>query len=186
MSQPDFAPHTPTPSSPAAAGAGIEYQATKPLRHRAKARWRERSDWVTGWRGGRGLEISDFWRQCRLALPNNGKFLSISGQNYKTIGLVVIDDQHPKAVQVQVCAAGPSRYWPGIDPKGNGDPEYRTAAGFALDLDLPAHHLAQAPHNREAEPGAAEAARDRCVGLGEAGENRAELAGGDSDAGVRD
>ena len=88
-------------------------------------------------------------------------------------------------MQVQVCAARPSRNWPGIDPKGNGDPEYRTAAGFALDLDLPAHHLAQAPHDREAEPGAAEAARYRGVGLSEAGENRAELVGSDSDTGVR-
>jgi len=46
------------------------------------------------------------------------------------------------------------RQRPGVDTERNGDPKSRTAPDFAFHFDPPAHHLAQAPHDRKTEPGA--------------------------------
>ena len=63
--------------------------------------------------------------------------------------------------------------------------EGRARTDGALDRDRPAHRLDQALADREAEPGAAEAARRRLVGLREGVEKIvAELVGRNADAGI--
>src|SRR6516225_5046642 len=54
-----------------------------------------------------------------------------------------------------------------IDNPRQPDREGRAAAGLALDRDVAAHHLTEAPADREPKPGAAVFARRRCVGLRE-------------------
>jgi hypothetical protein len=72
--------------------------------------------------------------------------MSISRRISRLVSL--LDDEYGDAVQLNCCAARLSRHRPGIDPHRNRDVENRTASDFALHLDPPAHHLAQAPHDR--------------------------------------
>ena len=60
------------------------------------------------------------------------------------------------------------------------------AARLALEPDAAAHHLHQAPRDRQPQAGAAVAARGRAVGLRERVENRRLPVGGHADAGVGD
>ena len=66
------------------------------------------------------------------------------------------------------------------------EPEPAADAGRAVDADLAAHQLRQTPRDRQAQAGAAEAARGRAVGLLEGREQAGDLVGRDADAGVRD
>ena len=74
----------------------------------------------------------------------------------------------------------------GAAPQRHRDDEGRADAGFALDRDAAVHRLGEAAHDREAEAGAAEAARGRTVGLHEGLEQTVALLGGEADAGVGD
>ena len=56
---------------------------------------------------------------------------------------------------------------------------------FAADRDVAAEHPREAPADAEAEPGAAEVARDRAVRLHEGLEDRVQRVGPDADASVR-
>ena len=68
----------------------------------------------------------------------------------------------------------------------HGDDEGRALARLAQDLDAALHGLGEAAHDRQAEPGAAEAARGRAVGLHERLEQPVALLVGEADAGVGD
>ena len=99
------------------------------------------------------------------------------------VGLVVVDDQDAHAVELgrdRMLREGRMR----VHGERNRNPKGRAAAGCAFDLDRAVHQPGQPGHDGEAEAGAAEAARDGCVGLAEAAEDRVELVGGDADAGV--
>src|SRR5687767_9311165 len=63
----------------------------------------------------------------------------------------------------------------------------RAAAPWnARHLDVAAHHAAEPPADGEAKACAAIAARGRCIGLGEVGEQPLELLRSDADAGIGD
>jgi hypothetical protein len=64
------------------------------------------------------------------------------------------------------------------------DPEGRTAAGHALDPDLPTHQLGEPLADGQPEPGAAVLARGRSVDLRERLEQLRQVLGRDADAGV--
>src|SRR6516165_3961575 len=64
------------------------------------------------------------------------------------------------------------------------DRKRRAAAGFALDRDIAAHHLAEPLADREPKPGAAVFARRGCVGLRELLKQLAHLLRRHADAGI--
>jgi hypothetical protein len=90
--QPDFDPPHCRGGRGSKPGAhrGLRSQGNRVRRHGAGGC----SDgWViecTQWRGRSGNQTGGFRPYCRLALPNNADFLSIYGQNHKTVGLVVL------------------------------------------------------------------------------------------------
>jgi hypothetical protein len=65
----------------------------------------DRSDSVA--RTLRCPKTGGFRSYWRLVLPNNADFLSIYGQNHKTVGLVVVDNEDADAVQLNCCPAWP-------------------------------------------------------------------------------
>src|SRR5215469_1852311 len=71
---------------------------------------------------------------------------------------VVVDDEdaHPAQIGPLVDRSRRPR-------EARGKPERRADAGLALDADLAVHQLGEAPRDRKAEPGAAEAARRRAL-----------------------
>ncbi len=72
----------------------------------------------------------------------------------------------------------------GRDTEHHRDDERRAHARLAVDGDTALHRLGQAPHDRQAEAGAAEAAGRRTVGLDEGMEQPVALLGREADAGV--
>ena len=103
---------------------------------------------------------------------------------------MVLDHQHPPA---QVLAAATEarhrrRFTGLLAPLGAGglnpEPEARANAGFALHAGAAAHQLGQTPHDGQAQPGAAVAARGRAVDLGEGLEQLRLFVGRDAYAAV--
>src|SRR2546429_10016213 len=92
-------------------------------------------------------------------------------RHHLAYGLVVVDNQDERAldrVHRQLLGTHPAdhrRRLKRLDPSGYADGECRTLAQPALDRDFAAHHLAETPADREAEPGAAILARGRGIGL---------------------
>ena len=110
-------------------------------------------------------------------------------------GGVVVDEQH-HVVQMRLAvgdlvdAGGDALslhlLLVGVDLRRQADREGRARAEGALDPDRAAHALDEGAGDGEAEAGAAELARGRFVGLGEALEQPADLLLGQADAGVGD
>ena len=71
-----------------------------------------------------------------------------------------------------------------IQPQRQAEREGAADAGNAVETDLAAHQREQLARDGEAKTAAAEAARDRVVGLGEGGKNLGLLFRGDADAGI--
>ena len=88
------------------------------------------------------------------------------------------------SVKLGSAAAAARAANPPAPPQRQRHGEGGAGAGRALDGDIAAHQLGQPAHDRQAEPGAAEAAGGRAVGLREGLEQPRTLLRGQPDAGV--
>ena len=101
------------------------------------------------------------------------------------VGRVVVDDQDSGSRQTRLLATVGKRLVLGCLESG-GEPEGRPFARLAGDAELAVHHGDELLGDRQAEPGAAEPAGDRAVGLLERCEQLGLPVGVDADARVPD
>ena len=102
------------------------------------------------------------------------------------VGRVVVhrEDAHAGDVDRLEALVGGGQRRGVLLREAGGEPERRAGARLALDADLAAHELDEAPADGQAEAGAAVPPRGGGVGLRERLEQHVELLGRDADAGV--
>ncbi len=132
-------------------------------------------------RFGRPQRFAQGFRAAGDATHAHGPTGQLRVENL-AVGLVVIHDQHAQAGQFGMTTRHPGQA-PGAR-EIERDPEAGTLPGRAVDANTSAHHLHQALADRQPQPGAAELAGGRAVGLGEMLENLSLRLRRDADAGI--